>query len=164
MYRKTLSFLSQDTPSFPGLAKFFTVGSLVQCSVLETEGPKPGKKKIKLSVDPKELNSGITKLSLKQGMVSTCRIDNHWIIRDVYPSCILLSFFIIKKSIQIRIAAYSIIHPNMFSKKGDQKGLEPVVKLGEWPTTMYRTSALHVLIMCTLCIYNEWQRKLVYLP
>ena len=55
----------------------------MQCSVLETEGPKPGKKKIKLSVDPKELNSGITKLSLKQGMVSTCRIDNHWIIRDV---------------------------------------------------------------------------------
>ena len=107
MYRKTLSFLSQDTPSFPGLAKFFTVGSLVQCSVLETEGPKPGKKKIKLSVDPKKLNSGITKLSLKQGMVSTCRIYNHWIIRDVYPSCVLLSFFIIKKSIQIRIAAYS---------------------------------------------------------
>nr|XP_058962333.1 protein RRP5 homolog [Pocillopora verrucosa] len=60
---------TEDTPSFPGLAKFFTVGSLVQCSVLETEGPKPGKKKIKLSVDPKELNSGITKLSLKQGMV-----------------------------------------------------------------------------------------------
>ncbi|RMX61399.1 hypothetical protein pdam_00018294 [Pocillopora damicornis] len=62
-------FSFDDTPSFPGLAKFFTVGSLVQCSVLETEGPKPGKKKIKLSVDPKELNSGITKLSLKQGMV-----------------------------------------------------------------------------------------------
>lgn len=79
----------------------------MQCSVLETEGPKPGKKKIKLSVDPKELNSGITKLSLKQGMVSTFRIDNHWIIRDVYPSCVLLSFFIIKKSIQIGIAAYS---------------------------------------------------------
>ena len=80
----------------------------MQCSVLETEGPKPGKKKIKLSMDPKELNSGITKLSLKQGMVSTCRIDNRWInIRDVYPSCVLLSFFIIKKSIQIRIAAYS---------------------------------------------------------
>ena len=38
----------------------------------------------------------------------------------------------------------------MFSKKGDQKGLEPVVKLGEWPTTMYRTSALHVPIMCAL--------------
>ena len=128
MYRKTLSFLSQDTPSFPGLAKFFTVGSLVQCSVLETEGPKPGKKKIKLSVDPKELNSGITKLSLKQGMVSTCRIYNHWIIRDVYPSCVLLSFFIIKKSIQIRIAAYSSKYV-----KGDQKGLEPMVKLGEWP-------------------------------
>lgn len=79
----------------------------MQCSVLETEGPKPGKKKIKLSVDPKELNSGITKLSLKQGMVSTCRIYNHRIIRDVYPSCVLLSFFIIKKSIQIGIAAYS---------------------------------------------------------
>ncbi|XP_022789365.1 protein RRP5 homolog [Stylophora pistillata] len=60
---------TEDTPSFPGLTKFFAVGSLVQCSVLETEGSKPGQRKIKLSVDPKELNSGITKSSLKQGMV-----------------------------------------------------------------------------------------------
>ena len=130
----------------------------MQCSVLETEGPKPGKKKIKLSVDPKVLNSGITKLSLKQGMVSTCRIDNHWIIRDVYPSCILLSFFIIKKSIQMRIAAYSSKY--FFLRRETRRGWS----VGEWSTITYRTSALHVPIMCTLCIYHEWQRKLVYLP
>ena len=41
----------------------------------------------------------------------------------------------------------------MFSKKGDQKGLEPVVKLGEWPTTMYRTSALNMFQLYVHCVY-----------
>jgi len=61
---------SEDTEtSFPELGKFFTIGSLVQCSVSELEGSKPGQKKIKLSLDPKEVNSGLSKSSLKQGMV-----------------------------------------------------------------------------------------------
>ncbi|KAJ7376224.1 hypothetical protein OS493_036047 [Desmophyllum pertusum] len=58
-----------EMTSFPELAKFFTVGSLVQCSVLELEGSKPGQKKVKLSLDPKDVNSGLNKSSLKQGMV-----------------------------------------------------------------------------------------------
>ena len=41
----------------------------MQCSVSELEGSKPGQKKIKLSLDPKEVNSGLSKSSLKQGMV-----------------------------------------------------------------------------------------------
>ncbi|KAL9983734.1 hypothetical protein ACROYT_G005955 [Oculina patagonica] len=58
-----------ETTSFPELAKFFTVGSLVQCSILELEGSKPKQKKVKLSLDPKDVNSGLSKSSLKQGMV-----------------------------------------------------------------------------------------------
>lgn len=41
----------------------------MQCSVLELEGSKPGQKKIKLSLDPKDVNSGFSKSSLKPGMV-----------------------------------------------------------------------------------------------
>lgn len=67
MHSTCLSFQA----SFPELSKFFSVGSLVQCSVLELEASKPGQKKVKLSVDPKEVNSGLTKSSLKQGMVCT---------------------------------------------------------------------------------------------
>ena len=64
-----ISVLCLQTTSFPELAKFFTVGTLVQCSVLELEGSKPGQKKIKLSLDPKDVNSGLGKSSLKPGMV-----------------------------------------------------------------------------------------------
>lgn len=41
----------------------------MQCSVLELEGSKPKQKKVKLSLDPKEVNSGLSKSSLKEGMV-----------------------------------------------------------------------------------------------
>ena len=58
--------------SFPELGKFFATGSLVQSSVLELEGSKPGQKKIKLSLNPKDVNSSLSKSSLKQGMVCTC--------------------------------------------------------------------------------------------
>jgi len=37
--------------------------------VLELEGSKPGQKKVKLSLDPKDVNSGLSKSSLKPGMV-----------------------------------------------------------------------------------------------
>ncbi|CAH3149742.1 unnamed protein product, partial [Porites evermanni] len=55
--------------NLPELGKFFTTGCLVQCSVLELEGSKPGQKKIKLSLEPKEVNSSLSKSSLKPGMV-----------------------------------------------------------------------------------------------
>lgn len=69
-------FLLQETSGFPALAELFTVGSLVQCSILELEGAKPGQKKIKLSLDPKDVNSSLTKSSLKQGMVGRSDVIN----------------------------------------------------------------------------------------
>ena len=62
-------FLSFLQTCFPGLHKYFKVGSLVQCNVLEIEGSDQGQRKIKLSLDPKEVNSSLKKSSLKEGMV-----------------------------------------------------------------------------------------------
>ena len=41
----------------------------MQCNVLELEGSDQGQRKVKLSLDPKEVNSSLKKSSLKQGMV-----------------------------------------------------------------------------------------------
>ncbi|XP_015771536.1 PREDICTED: protein RRP5 homolog [Acropora digitifera] len=60
---------NDDETCFPGLHKYFKVGSLVQCNVLEIEGSDQGQRKIKLSLDPKEVNSSLKKSSLKEGMV-----------------------------------------------------------------------------------------------
>lgn len=95
-----------QTTSFPELAKFFSVGTLVQCSVLELEGSKPGQKKVKLSLDPKEVNSGLSKSSLKPGMVGR-RIKliliflfNAYLLTNVpvyltYSNSILLLFWVL---------------------------------------------------------------------
>ncbi|XP_044173478.1 protein RRP5 homolog [Acropora millepora] len=64
---------NDDETCFPGLHKYFKVGSLVQCNVLEIEGSDQGQRKIKLSLDPKEVNSSLKKSSLKQGM----RVEDH---------------------------------------------------------------------------------------
>lgn len=86
--------LGMQTTSFPELAKFFSVGTLVQCSVLELEGSKPGQKKVKLSLDPKEVNSGLSKSSLKPGMVG----------RRIKP--ILIFFYLIHIILLPNVAVY----------------------------------------------------------
>ncbi|KAK2572299.1 Protein RRP5-like protein [Acropora cervicornis] len=66
--QRRVEFLTFKT-CFPGLHKYFKVGSLVQCNVLEMEVSDQGQRKVKLSLDPKEVNSSLKKSSLKQGMV-----------------------------------------------------------------------------------------------
>ncbi|XP_068709241.1 protein RRP5 homolog [Montipora foliosa] len=58
-----------DEAYFLELSMYFKVGSLVQCSVLKHEVSTSGHQRIELSLNPKEVNNGLTKLSLKQGMV-----------------------------------------------------------------------------------------------
>ena len=52
----------------------------MHCSVLELEGSKPGQKKVKLSLDPKDVNTGLSKSSLKPGMVGRRTVTNYIIL------------------------------------------------------------------------------------
>lgn len=90
-----------QTTGFPELAKFFTVGSLVQCSILELEGSKPKQKKVKLSLDPKDVNSGLNKSSLKQGMVGRIFLINQKFILMCHLEMFLQSLALFGMSTKI---------------------------------------------------------------
>ena len=53
-----------------GLAELFRIGAPVRCRVMDTGGVGSMKRRLKLSVNPRDVNQNMSKSSLMSGMVS----------------------------------------------------------------------------------------------